>query len=195
MTMAMKTIFSKRAACRGLTVLGAVLLAACQQTAPVRQDAQPDAAQQAAAQQQQQQAARAAAQAPAANSAPAVSFFLAQAQPAEGLSEVVLNPNTRLYALPQPVFTQQDLQQVLPVRNNQGQVFLRFDFNEQGAQKLATVTSRAQGNYLILSMRDQIVAVPQINAVYDQGFLPVPVQSAEAAQAMLQLLRPAAVQQ
>ncbi|WP_415358983.1 SecDF P1 head subdomain-containing protein [Kerstersia gyiorum] len=188
----MKTIFSKRAACRSLTVLGAVLLAACQQTVPVRQDAQPDAARQAAAQQQQQQQA---AQAPAANSAPAVSFFLAQAQPAEGLSEVVLNPNTRLYALPQPVFTQQDLQQVLPVRNNQGQVFLRFDFNEQGAQKLATVTSRAQGNYLILSMRDQIVAVPQINAVYDQGFLPVPVQSAEAAQAMLQLLRPAAAQQ
>ncbi|CAM4378860.1 SecDF P1 head subdomain-containing protein [Kerstersia similis] len=193
----MKTIFSKPVLVRGMAVLSLALLAACQQTAPVRQDSQPTAADQAAARQQAaaQAAAQPAAQAPAASTAPTVSFFLAQAQPAEGLAEVALNPTTRLYALPQPVLTQQDLQQVVPVRNAQGQVFLRFDFNEQGAQKLATVTSRAQGNYLILSMRDQIVAVPQITATYDQGFLPVPVQSAEAAQSILQLLRPAPAQQ
>lgn len=185
----MKKPFPARTLCRCLALAATVALAACQQTAPKQAETQPEAAQQAAALQAQRQQAAAAQQAAA--QAPVVAFYLAQATAAQGLAPVSLSGGNTLYALPQPVFTQQDLAQIVPMRSNQGQIYLRFNFNEEGARKLAAVTSQAVGHYLVLSVRNQIVAVPQIRAASEQGFLPVPVDSVEQAQAIIQQLQPA----
>ncbi|MCD0502169.1 SecDF P1 head subdomain-containing protein, partial [Bordetella petrii] len=154
-------------------------------TAPGRTNADAAAAPRTAASQStpqpQQQA--------AGNTAPLIAFHLAQARPAEGLARVAVNPGTSLYAVPQPVFTQADLQQVVPVQAKNGQVFLRFDFNQQGAAKLAKVTREALGNYLIISVRSQVVAVPNIGAAYEGGTFPVPLNSVDEAQSIVKMLR------
>lgn len=127
---------------------------------------------------------------PAANtSAPAVTFHLARTRPAPGLAQVQVNPTATLYAVPQPVLTQADLQQVVSTQNNAGQTFLRFDFNQQGAAKLAKLAQEAAGNYLMVSTRGKLVAVSQIASAYQGGAFPVQVQNAEEARAILQSLR------
>uniref|UniRef100_UPI00333E6C80 SecDF P1 head subdomain-containing protein n=1 Tax=Castellaniella defragrans TaxID=75697 RepID=UPI00333E6C80 len=179
---------------RYLALACLVALAACQQIAP-RQAAIESAAtrETAATGQSDRQAigsnAQAAQQTAADNAAPAITFHLAQIRPAQGLVQVRVNPSTSLYAVSLPVFTQADLQQVVPIQAKSGQVFLRFDFNPQGEAKLARVTREAVGHYLILSVRGKLVAVPQISAAHEDGKFPVPVKSADEARAILQLLR------
>ncbi|MBO9357646.1 hypothetical protein GG851_26950 [Bordetella petrii] len=170
---------------RCLAALASVAaLAACQHAAPQRAHAGPDAARQASAAPAAPQA-----QPAAGSAAPVVTFHLAQVRPAQGLARVQLNPGTSLYAVPQPVFTQADLQQVVPVQDSKGQVYLRFEFNPRGAAKLAQISREAVGNYLIVSVRGRPVAVPQISAAYEDGKLPVAVDSAEDAQAIVQRMR------
>lgn len=178
---------SKQSLFRCLVLASAVTLAACQQAAPMRQDAQPAAATQAAAEQPEKSAAP---QTQArASSAPAISFFLAQPQADSELTPVQLSPEATLYALPQPVLTQADIRQVVPLQSQQGQVFLRFDFNDAGGQKLTEISEQAAGNYLILSINNQIVAVPQVAPSYQGNAMHVPMRSAEDAQAVASLLR------
>ena len=179
---------TKSFAWRGLALAGLVSLAACQ-TPPQQGGAAPAAG--AAGQQAAQSQQRPQQQAPqqAANSAPVVAMYLAQPQPAEGLAQIQLNQTTRLYTVRQPVFTQADLQQIVPVQNKEGQVFLRFDFNQQGAAKLAKVTGESVGKYLLVSVRGKLVAVPRIAAANTAGQLPVAVKSADEARAIVQLLR------
>lgn len=81
------------------------------------------------------------------------------------------------------------MRQIVPIRNNNGQVFLRFDFNQGGAAKLAKVTREAQGNYLIISAQGKLIAVPRIAAIYDGASFPLPVSNVEEAQAITQLIR------
>ena len=175
-----------RLAIRCLALAGVAALAACQHTAPKRANAGPAGAATAAATQQTPQQPR---QQATGSTAPVVTFHLAQAQPADGLARVQLNPSTSLYAVPNPVFTQADLQQVVPVQGKNGQVFLRFDFTQQGAAKLAKVTREALGNYLIVSVRGKVIGVPRIATAYEDGNFPLPASSVEEAQAMVQLLR------
>ena len=171
---------------RGLAIASLMSLAACQ-VPPKRASTEPasgtTAAQPAASQSgsQQQRAAN--------SSAPSITFHLAQTQQAKGLARVQLNPKTSLYALPQPVFTQADLQQIVPIQNKDGQVFLRFDFTQQGAAKLTQVTRQSVGSYLIISAHGKLVAVPRIATTYDGGKFPVPVKNVEEARAMVQMLR------
>ncbi|CAK7072023.1 SecDF P1 head subdomain-containing protein [Kerstersia gyiorum] len=182
--------FSTRPLFPWLMLAGAVSLAACQNTVPRQPESESQAAQQAQQQgQEQTQQAQLTQQQAAANTAPAIRFFLAQPQPADDLVQIQLNPETSVYALPQPVFTQADLQQIVPLQSQQGQVFLRFDFNEQGAQKLESISRQAAGNYLVLTINDQIVAVPQVASSYERPAVHVPMRSAEDAQAVVELLR------
>lgn len=169
---------------RGLAVVSVMSLAACQ-VPPKRAntDSAGSTATRAAASQPASQ------QPAATNSAPAIAFHLAQTKQAQGLARVQLNQNTSLYAVPQPVLTQADLQQIVPVQNKNGQVFLRFDFTQQGTAKLAQVTRQSVGNYLIISANGKLVSVPRIAAAYTDGKFPVPVKNAEEARAMLQVLR------
>src|SRR5690606_18601048 len=118
-----------------------------------------------------------------------VTFHLAQRQAGEGLTQIQVNQNTSLYALRQPVFTQADLQQIVPVQTKDGQTFLRFDFNPQGAAKLAKVAQQAKGNYFLVSVRGRLVGVPQIAPTYEGGRFPLRVNNAADAQAILQRLR------
>jgi len=193
------TAMVKREALRGLALASLLGLAACQQmpnkgTSSARSGSAPPAAQQSStAQQPAQQATQQSAQQPrqqAANATtPNITFHLAQVRPANGLAQVQLNQNTRLYAVPQPVLTQADLRQIVPMQNKNGQVFLRFDFNQQGAAKLAKVTREAQGNYLIISAQGKLISVPKISATYDGGSFPLPVASVDEAQAISRLIR------
>lgn len=197
------TAMVKREALRGLALASLLGLAACQQmpnkgTSSARSGSAQPAAQQTStaqqpAQQATQQSAQQSAQQPrqqaASNATPNITFHLAQVRPANGLAQVQLNQNTRLYAVPQPVLTQADLRQIVPMQNKNGQVFLRFDFNQQGAAKLAKVTREAQGNYLIISAQGKLISVPKISATYDGGSFPLPVASVDEAQAISRLIR------
>lgn len=181
---------TSRSIMRGVAAAaGAMLLAACQHGTPIRDGGAAPAtdATTAAA-----KTAGGAGMAPAANAVPAVTFHLAQLQPAEGLVRVQPNPQVTLYAARQPVFTHADLRQVVPVQDNRGQVFLRFAFNQRGAEKLAQVTRAAIGNYLLLSIQGRLVAVPRIQAAHEDGMFTVPFDSVEEAQSMVRLLRQAA---
>lgn len=177
----------KRQALHGLVLASLLGLAACQPM-PKKgtSSAQPASAQPAA---QQARTPQQPAQQAAGNTTPNITFHLAQVRPANGLAQVQLNQNTRLYAVPQPVLTQADLRQIVPMQNKNGQVFLRFDFNQQGAAKLAKVTREAQGNYLIISAQGKLISVPKISATYDGGSFPLPVASVDEAQAISRLIR------
>lgn len=165
---------------------GVLMLAACQHPGAQRNDAASASAQPTAPGAQSTQAA---ASQSANSQAPAVTFHLAQARPAQGLAQVEINPQVALYAVPQPVFTQADLQRVVTTQNNAGQAFLRFDFNEKGAAKLATLASQAAGNYLLVSVRGTLIAAPQIASAYPNGQFPVSVSSVNAARDILATLR------
>ncbi|GAB3100412.1 hypothetical protein GCM10027288_03020 [Bordetella tumbae] len=185
------TAMAKRQVWRGFALASVLGLAACQQmpnkgTSSARSgNAQPAAQQASTTQQPAQQPS----QQNANNSTPNITFHLAQVRPGNGLAQVQLNQNTRLYAVPQPVLTQADLRQIVPMQNKNGQVFLRFDFNQQGAAKLAKVTRESQGNYLIISAQGKLISVPKISATYDGGSFPLPVASVDEAQAISRLIR------
>ena len=189
--MSISTLFSYAVRChmsRGLAIAGLIGLSACQQVpsraaTPSPPEGGQKTAPQAATTQPSPQPGNG-------STTPAITFHLAQAQAGQGLVPVQLNQSTRLYAVPQPVFTQGDLRQIVPIRNNSGQVFLRFDFNQGGAAKLAKVTREAQGNYLIISAQRKLIAVPRITAIHDGGSFPLPVSNVEEAQAIIQLIRP-----
>lgn len=149
------------------SLLGAaVLLAACQQTAPVQRVAATANTNPAPAAQQQ--------------AAPTVEFRLAQARAAKNLMEVRLADGS-IWVLPVPVLTRGDLNGVGPVKNTQGQTFVSFAFNEAGAKKLAAISQQNAGNLLMLSINGNLAAVPQIGGPMTQGVLNVPVANEQAA--------------
>ena len=176
------TVFSISNVLRGVAVASLMTLAACQ-VPPKRTDSA--AANNATA----TQSANAPQQGSANNAAPAITFHLAQTQQAQGLARVQVNQNTSLYVLPQPVLTQADLQQIVPMQTKDGKVFLRFDFTQQGAAKLAQISRQSVGRYLIISAHGKLVSIPRITAAYGNGQLPVPVKDVEEARAKIQLLR------
>ena len=212
------TGLTRTAVWRGVALAGLVALAGCetqpqkndvppppavtasaqaQRQQPVQQQPQQQQVQQAAPQQQavqqqpsqQPQQQQSPQQPQAANSTPVVAMYMAQTNPANGLVRIQLHQTTSVYALARPVFTEADMQQIVPVQGQNGQVFLRFDFNPQGAAKLAQVTRQAVGNYLLVSVRGRFVAVPRIGSPYTDGKLPIPVKNADEARSVVQLLR------
>lgn len=171
---------------RIFALFGLMALAACQHPGTLRTDSASAASQPVAA---AQQTAQAATQQAASSAAPVITFHLAQTSPAQGLAQVQVNPSVTLYAVPQPVFTQADLQQVITTQNGAGQSILRFDFNEAGAAKLEKLASEAAGNYMMVSVRGQLIAVSKIAPSYPDGKFPVPAASANDARDILQKLR------
>jgi|GEM_PF-2623296 len=170
---------------RGLAVASLMSVAACQ--VPPKRTGTEAANQAAATQPATQQTSPQ--QHTASSAAPSITFHLAQAENAKGLARIQLSSKNSLYVLPQPVFTQADLQQIVPMKNKNGQVYLRFDFTQQGAAKLAQVSRQSVGRYLIISAHGKLVAIPRITAAYEDGKLPVPVNSVEEARTKVQLLR------
>src|SRR5690625_3253079 len=81
-----------------------------------------------------------------------VNFFLAQEQPAEGLSALE-TANGTIWLSPQAVFTQADLRTVEPRRwDGSQQAFVRFGFVAQATQTLADLSKRYAGKILVITV-------------------------------------------
>ncbi|MHA3905062.1 SecDF P1 head subdomain-containing protein [Castellaniella sp. WN] len=138
--------------------LCAVLLAACQQMPSkgrTSATAQTTAAQPAAASQPR---------------SAGVEFRLAQSQPANGLRPLQVG-NQTLHYLPSPVMTGSDLVRAVPMKSKQGQPFVRFEFSPQGAQRLAGLTQRNVGRWLLITVNGNLVAAPRIGGPMTGGVM------------------------
>ncbi|KAA0890597.1 preprotein translocase subunit SecD [Pusillimonas sp. ANT_WB101] len=151
----------------------AVLLAGCETTAPAQKAAAANNATVAAAQPAASQQAQ----------ATQVFFRLAQTESAEGLSELQLSDGS-LWVLPQPVLSRADLASVEPLQTKQGQALVRFGFNQEGARKLSELSRRYQGKLMVVTIADNLVAVPRISEPLTQGAMVVSVASSEQAMAI-----------
>lgn len=129
----------------------------------------------------QSQAPRAAAATPAAQQVTSVDFRLAQEQQDNGLLEYKFQDGSAVWYLPDPVFNRADLSNAEPRKANDGRAFVRFTFNPQGAQKLASITERYPGKYLILTLNNSLQALYQINAPLTNGVLDIGFSSEQAA--------------
>lgn len=167
-----------------------MVLAACQTTTPPNQrmnvddiappppgHSQGSSAQQGASAQQGQQRAQS-----------VITVHLAQQQADDLLVEVSIGEDS-LYALPQPVLIQSDMQEVTPVTAENGETFLLFTMTPEGRQKLATVTQRAQGHFLLLSVQGQLVSLAQIGQPLQDGQLLMGTQNQQHTQAILDMMR------
>lgn len=117
-----------------------------------------------------------------------VTFLLAQKTQAKGLTELKLQNGTLWYA-PQPVLTRADLARVTPLKAQNGQGAVRFDFSPEGAQKLANITQRNKGRFLVIVVGDQLVSVPEIDAQLKDGALGFPTANEAQAQAIVDAIR------
>ncbi|MGH8819281.1 MAG: SecDF P1 head subdomain-containing protein [Achromobacter pestifer] len=152
------------------------LLAACQQM-PRQQTGssaaasqQPPATSQAAA----QQAAPSQQQAKA--NTPVVEFRLAQAQAGKNLTALRVE-NQTLHYQPAPILVRDDLTSVTPMKTKEGQPFVRLQFNQGGAQKLAQVTRQNPGKSLLFTINGQLVGMPRITAPINDGILNLTMNS------------------
>src|SRR5690625_6629374 len=116
-----------------------LLLAACQTTTPPEQRINvddiatpPPSYTQASQQQAQQHRAQS-----------VITVHVAQQQADDRLVTIDVGEG-KLYAIPQPVLIQSDMQQVTPVTAQNGDTFIMLEMNDQGRQKLASVTEQAQ---------------------------------------------------
>lgn len=180
-----------------LKVMALVLaagLAGCQTTAPSRQPQPVDPVppnvgiQTAPAPTQAQAAAPAAAQQQP-QAATVITLHLAQQQQEPSLVAVDAGGDAPLYALPQPVLTQVDMGRISPVTAPDQSTFLLLEMNQNGIPKLRTITEQAQGHYLLLSVRGQLVSVAQIGEVITDGRLMVSTQNPQHTQAIIQMMQ------
>lgn len=118
-----------------------------------------------------------------------ITVHLAQQRSEPSLVAVDLDADNQLYALPQPILTQADMQQVTPVTAADGSTFIMFDMTPQGRVKLADVSSQAQGHYFLVSAKGQLISVAQIAEPMIDGKLLISTNGAEHTQQVLQLLR------
>ena len=109
-----------------------------------------------------------------------VEFFVAQAKPGPGLTEVKL-PDGTLYIQQMPVLTRADLTEAAALVDRQGQNFVGLRFTEGGARKLNEVSSKNVGNMLALVIDRELIAAPRIGEPLDRGVLAFGVPSAQAA--------------
>ncbi|HLR29998.1 MAG TPA: hypothetical protein VK082_05430 [Paenalcaligenes sp.] len=163
-----------------------VLLAACQTTTPPNQrmnvdDVVPPPPSQNQGAQQQGQSGQQQAQS-------VITIHLAQEQADDQLVAVDVGDGN-LYALPQPVLVQSDMQQVTPVTAENGSTFLLIEMTDEGRQKLAAVSERAQGHYLLLSVQGQLVSLAQIGQPLQDGELLMGTQSQQHTDAILDMMR------
>lgn len=142
------------------------LLAACQTTGSTTQQAQHS-------QQQQGQS--------------AVAIFLAQQQADAQLVPISVGQGN-LYALPQPFLLQSDIQQITPATADNGASYLVLQLNEQGRQKLAVVSTRASGHFMLLNVQGQLASLMQITQPIQDGRVLMSTQSAQHSTAIIQAI-------
>ena len=175
-----------------LTALAFTLgLAACQTTQPFQAHNQPqptDPKPPAVNGQNAAQPQQAAQGKPQAQTAPVITLHLAQQKQEKSLVPVNVGGKAPLYALPMPLLTQADMARVSPVTTDKGS-FIMLEMNERGIPKLENVTRQAQGNYLLLSVRGQLVDVAQIGGIIKDGRLLMATQNPQHTQAIINLMK------
>lgn len=117
----------------------------------------------------------------------ALAIFLAQQQADAQLRQINIGQDS-LYALPQPALLRSDVQQLTPLTTDDGRSYLLLQLNEQGRQKLATISNRARGHYMLLTVQGQLVSITQITQPIQDGRLLMGTRSAEQSAAIIQAL-------
>lgn len=160
-----------------IALLAVLALAGCEQLAQRKQALAAEAAASSApaASAQQNTAGQAAQQ------QVSVDFRLAQTQQDKGLSQLKFKDGTSVWYLPQPVLSRADLANAEPRRTKQGQAFVRFTFTQPGAKKLASLTQRYPGKFLILTLGNSLQAVYQIRQPSTNGILDIGVDTDQHA--------------
>jgi preprotein translocase subunit SecD len=115
-----------------------------------------------------------------ASTVPVVEFRLAQPESAAGLQPLKVG-DRQLWVLPQPVLTRADLQTVAPVKSREGISYVRFQFTQAAAPRLAQVTQRFPGKFLLLSIDGQLASAPTIGGAMNEGVLFMPVLTEQQA--------------
>jgi preprotein translocase subunit SecD len=111
---------------------------------------------------------------------PVVEFRLAQPESAAGLQPLKVG-DRQLWVLPQPVLTRADLQTVAPVKSREGHSYVRFQFTQAAAPRLAQVSERFPGKFLLLSIDGQLASAPTIGGAMNEGVLFVPMINEQQA--------------
>lgn len=106
--------------------------------------------------------------------APVVEFRLAQSDAAAGLQSLKLGER-QLWVLQQPVLTRGDLLSVAPAKSRAGASYVRFQFTPAATPRLAAITQRYPGRFLLLSIDGELAAAPTIGGPMTAGVLFVPV--------------------
>src|SRR5699024_6686347 len=117
-----------------------------------------------------------------------ITIHLAQEQADDQLVAIDVGDGN-LYALPQPVLVQSDMQQVTSVTAENGNTFLLLEMTDEGSQKLATVSERAQGHFLLLSVQGQLVSLARIGQPLEDGQLLMGTPSQQHTEAILDMMR------
>lgn len=171
--------------------LGLILVAGCQHQGATQADAAAHATKPAAAQAQRPpvSAQQSAPQRQTQAEQTVITVHLAQQQSEPSLVAVELDGTNKLYALPQPILTQADMQQVTPVTAADGSTYIMFEMTPQGRVKLADVSRQAKGHYFLISAKGQLISVAQIAEPMTDGKLLISTNGAGHTQQVLQLLR------
>lgn len=158
-------------------VLASVVLAGCQSRAP-----RPDNRNgpQSTAQSSEVAVQSVSRQASTAARYQSVTFYLAQDQQAQGLSRLQIGKGV-LWFSPQAVMNDADLENVQPRRSNNGHPFVRFQFTQAGAKKLAAITTKYRGNVLITTVGKNIISLLRLDMSAKQGILDIPMRTDQDA--------------
>lgn len=118
-----------------------------------------------------------------------ITVHLAQLKAGPDLATVDLGEGKKLYALPQPVLSLEDMDGVTPVTSKEGKTFLVFELTEQGAAKLSAISTKAQGHFFLFGAGGQMIGISQINEPMTDGKLVMATENAQHTEKVMQLLR------
>lgn len=118
-----------------------------------------------------------------------ITVHLAQRKAEPELLTLDLGEGKKLYAMPQPVLTQGDMQGVASVTSEDGKTFLMFEMSEQGRAKLTQISTKATGHFFLFSVKNQLVGIAQIDEPVTDGKLVMATQNAEHTKQILELMQ------
>lgn len=118
-----------------------------------------------------------------------ITLHLAQELADSTLVTIELSNNKKLYAVPEPVLTQEDMKKITPLTTPDGRTFIMFDLTPYGRERLTSVSSQARGHYFLLSAKGQLINVAKISEPITDGKLLVSTSGVGHTQQIIQLLR------
>lgn len=92
----------------------------------------------------------------------ALALHLAQRKPEPGLVPVSIDDRRTLYALPMPVFIQNDISRIGTLFFEDKESFLVVEMSQNSNLKLKEITEGAKGHYFLLSMQGNLISLAPI---------------------------------